>query len=90
MGEGDEDAKLERATKSTLKCAEENGIKTLAFPAISTGIFGFPIEKCADIMLSTTVKFLQDEKTHLKKVVFVLFDDEAYDFFKKKYDSIEV
>jgi len=90
MGEGDEDAKLKNATINTLICAEENGIKTLAFPAISTGIFGFPLDRCAEIMLTSTVKFLQDEKTHLKKVVFVLYDQEAYETFKKKYDEIEV
>lgn len=90
MGEGDEDDKLKSATINTLRCAEENGVKTLAFPAISTGIFGFPIDRCADIMLHSTVKFLQDEKTHLKKVVFVLFDDEAFNTFKAVYDQIKV
>lgn len=47
MGEGSEDAKLKGATLSSLKLADEKGLRSLAFPAISTGIFGFPIDRCA-------------------------------------------
>ncbi len=51
MGEDGEDDKLESATTESLKRAEELGIESIAFPAISTGIFGFPIDRCARIML---------------------------------------
>ncbi len=80
MGEGDEDAKLERATWNSLKVADENNIRSIAFCAISTGIFGFPMDRCAQIMLRTTIEYLGD-KTALEKVVFCLFDEKSYDVF---------
>jgi len=87
MGEGDEDAKLEGATRSSLELADQNGLESIAFPAISTGIFGFPIERCAEIMLSTTLDYLQGE-TRLEKVVFCLFGKEAFEVFKKKLEEL--
>ena len=50
-GEGEEEEKLRNATLNSLKIAKEKKIKDIAFPAISTGIFGFPIERCSQIML---------------------------------------
>lgn len=81
MGEGDEDNKLKNATLNSLKVADENGLKSIAFPAISTGIFGFPLDRCAEIMLTNTISYLQSEKTGLEKVVFCLFGKEAFDKF---------
>jgi O-acetyl-ADP-ribose deacetylase (regulator of RNase III) len=80
MGEGDEDQKLKNATLSSLRLADENNLTSIAFPAISTGIFGFPIERCAPIMLGTTVDYLRGQ-TSLGKVVFCLFDKGSYDIF---------
>jgi len=54
MGEGNEDEKLKNATLNSLKLADEENIKSISFPAISSGIFGFPIDRCAKIMLQTT------------------------------------
>ena len=51
MGEGDEDNKLKNATVNSLKVADENNTRSIAFPAISTGICGFPIKRCAEIMI---------------------------------------
>ena len=56
MGEGDEDRKLRDATVNSLKLADEHGLRSLAFPAISTGIFGFPLGRCAQIMLSAAIE----------------------------------
>ncbi len=81
MGEGNEDEKLNSATLSSLKVADENKLKSVAFPAISTGIFGFPIQRCAEIMLSASVLHLQG-KTSLNKVVFCLYGQEAFEIFK--------
>jgi O-acetyl-ADP-ribose deacetylase (regulator of RNase III) len=72
MGEGSEDEKLKNATLSSLKVAEDKGLESLAFPAISTGIFGFPLDRCARIMLGTTVDFLQ-RPTRLNSVLFAFF-----------------
>lgn len=83
MGEGDEDEKLRNATANSLKVADENGLKSIAFPAISTGIFGFPIQRCAEIMLKTTADYL-DAQTGLERVVFCLFGQESYDVFARQ------
>lgn len=80
MGEGDEDKKLRDATLNSLKLADEHHLRSLAFPAISTGIFGFPIERCARIMLGTTIEYLRGG-THLDRVVFCLFGTDSYETF---------
>ena len=72
MGEGDEDQKLQQATLNTLRVADEHSLSSLAFCAISTGIFGYPIDRCAQIMLRDTIEYLNGA-TGLKKVVFCLF-----------------
>ncbi|MFH1370282.1 MAG: macro domain-containing protein [Planctomycetota bacterium] len=81
MGEGDEDNKLKNATLSSLKLADKHNLKSIAFPAISAGIFGFPIGRCAEIMLRTTIDYLKGE-TGLKRVVFCLFGKESYAVFE--------
>ncbi len=86
MGEGREDQKLGDATRNSLKLAEEKGIKSIAFPAISTGIFGFPLDICAKVMLSTTLDYLKDN-SRLSRVVFYLYDQEALRIFKEELNS---
>ena len=83
MGEGNEDEKLKNATLNSLKVAEENQLKSIAFPAISTGIFGFPIQRCAKIMLKTTIDYLKAQTT-LEKVSFCLFGQESYKVFENQ------
>jgi len=87
MGEGNEDEKLRNATVNTLRIAEENNIKTLAFPAISAGIFGFPIDRCAHIMLSNTITYLKEDTT-IEKVIFCLFGKESYQAFFDELSSL--
>ncbi len=82
MGEGNEDEKLRQATLNSLKLATEKGLKSIAFPAISTGIFGFPVDRCANIMLKETIKYLKENKD-LERVVFCLFGKDTYDVFEK-------
>ena len=82
MGEGDEDRKLENATLNSLKVADENKLVSIAFPAISTGIFGYPIDRCARIMLATTKKYLEGP-TGLKEVFFCLYGKESYQVFEE-------
>ncbi len=82
MGEGDEDEKLKNATLNSLKVADENGLKSIVFPAISTGIFGFPKDRCANIMLSTVIEYLKKD-TGLERVMFCLYDDNTYRIFEE-------
>ena len=80
MGEGDEDNKLKNATVNCLRVAEENKLSSISFCAISTGIFGYPMDRCAEIMLTNTIHHLKGQ-TGLKEVVFCLYDQKAYDIF---------
>jgi len=80
QGEGDEEAKLKNATLNSLKVADENDLKSITFPAISTGIYGFPLDACARIMLTTVKEFLSGT-TKIERVVFVLFDDTSFKAF---------
>ena len=87
MGEGDEDAKLRSATTQSLARAEEHGMRSLAFPAISTGIFGFPVDRAAAIMLDAAREHLSGE-TGLERVVFCLFGPDAYDVFAARFQRL--
>jgi O-acetyl-ADP-ribose deacetylase len=83
MGEGNEDEKLRRATWNSLLRASEQGLASVAFPAISTGIFGFPKDRCAAIMIATVREFLQQQSTTLRKVIFCLWSAEDLAIFSR-------
>lgn len=82
QGQAIEDEKLAMATINSLKLADENNIKSISFPAISTGVFGFPMARCAGIMLSAVVEYIKTG-TNIERVVFCLFDNKAKDIFVK-------
>ena len=86
MGEGDEDRKLKNATLNSLKVADQNNLSSISFPAISAGIFGFPIKRCAEIMLKITMDYLNGQ-TGLERVVFCLFGRDSYDVFEKRLEK---
>lgn len=81
MGEGGEDEKLKNATLNSLKLADESGLKSICFPAISAGIFGFPIQRCARIMLAMAIDYLSGQ-TGLERVVFCLYGRDSYEVFE--------
>jgi O-acetyl-ADP-ribose deacetylase (regulator of RNase III) len=76
------------ATQNALKRAEEKKVKTIAFPAIGTGAAGFPLDKCAQIMLRTVKEHLEGQSC-IQKVYFVLFNEKAFDSFKREYERLE-
>ena len=88
MGEGDEERKLASATRNALKVADEHGLKSIALPAISTGIFGFPMDRAAEIMLRTTIDYLREGDTGLERVVYVLWGDDAYRTFESTLQKL--
>jgi len=88
-GEGNEDEKLKNATLASLERASEKGMKSIAFPAISTGIFGFPKDRCAAIILKTISEFLTDRKTGLEKVILCLWSGQDFDLFKKIFQDLK-
>jgi O-acetyl-ADP-ribose deacetylase (regulator of RNase III) len=81
-GKQQEPELLSRAYSNSLRLAAENGIKTIAFPNISTGIYGFPKEQASKIAVSTVVDFLNNNKTSIENVIFVCFDQENYEFYR--------
>jgi len=74
---------LSSAYLSSLRLAAENGIKTIAFPNISTGIFGFPKEQASKIAVSTVADFLNSNKTSIENVIFVCFERDNFELYKK-------
>jgi O-acetyl-ADP-ribose deacetylase (regulator of RNase III) len=87
MGEGNEDEKLASATFNALKIAAGKHFKAIAFPAISTGIFGYPIDSCAAVMLRETVNFFRSHEEP-EEVIFCLFDDKSLEIFQHALDKI--
>jgi len=74
---------LRCSTAHAFRVASEHALKTIAFPAIGTGIGGFPLEECAEIMLREAAQHLKTE-TSLKTIYFVLYDEAS----KKAFDKI--
>lgn len=89
QGEGDEEEKLKNATLNSLKVADHNNLKSITFPAISTGIYGFPLDACARIMLTVTKEYLSGT-TKIERVVFALFDEESFKSFEEQIKTIKL
>lgn len=87
-GEGDEEAKLRSAVKNTLKTARERAFATIAMPAISAGIFGFPKDRCARIMVEEIAGFTGSH-TGIEGVDIYLMDDQIVDFFSREIERIK-
>ena len=80
-GEGHEVEKLKNAASNSLQRAEEKELKSIAFPAIGTGIFGFPQKLAAKTLLTAVWQYLS-RKSGIKTVTFILFDIESFNVFK--------
>jgi O-acetyl-ADP-ribose deacetylase (regulator of RNase III) len=75
-GDAGEDELLASCHRRSLEVAAALGCKTVAFPAISTGVYRFPVERAADIAIRTTARELDGESASIERVSFVLFSDE--------------
>ena len=83
-GGSGEAEKLASSYRSCLERAEEKGLKSIAFCSISTGIYGYPLEKAAPIALKTVRDYLDAHPdTSLERVVFAMFGQAEYDAFRK-------
>jgi len=90
MGEGDEESKLKSAVQCVLKRASEKGFASISMPAISSGIFGFPKDRCANILVQTSAEYLKrDEQTGIRSVEFCIFDDETLSYFRNEFEKLE-
>ena len=88
-GEGDEEAKLRRAVRNALSKATELKLKSIAMPAISTGIFGYPKEEGTRVILDEVVNFLKQETTTVDEVRLVSIDKATYEMFLKHADRLK-
>jgi O-acetyl-ADP-ribose deacetylase len=75
------------ATHNCLLRAEEKAIKSIAFPALGTGVAGFPMDECAEIMIKVVLDHLR-VRSSLEKVYFVLFDDAALRIFEDAFNKL--
>lgn len=80
-GEGDEERKLASATRASLQLAKQHSLTDMAFPAISTGVFGYPMADCARVMLRTILDFAQSDHGSVRRVIVCLWDSDALDTF---------
>jgi O-acetyl-ADP-ribose deacetylase (regulator of RNase III) len=79
---------LRSSTAHSLRIAAQKGLKTIAFPAVGTGIAEFPMRECADVMLREVTKHF-DGLTSIEKVYFVLFDEEALGVFERAFKDMQ-
>ena len=81
-GRNNEDKLLANCYINSLKLAVENKIKTIAFPAISTGVYSFPLERATKIAVTEVKKFVEKNES-IEKVIFVCFAEETFQVYKK-------
>jgi O-acetyl-ADP-ribose deacetylase len=87
LGGGTSAESLRHSTAHSLRIAHERGLKSIAFPAVGTGIAGFPLKDCAEIMLREAAEHLRRE-TSLETIYFVLFDEAAEEIFRRAWKQI--
>lgn len=78
---------LRASTRNSLLRAKEKGLRSIAFPAVGTGIAGFALDRCAEVMLSEVAAHLRDT-TSVERVEFVLFDDAALQVFRHALEGM--
>src|SRR5262249_32681752 len=75
---------IREATLNSLALAEKLGCRSIAFPALATGVGGFPVEECAAVMIDAARHFANSKPaSHISKIVFVLFGERDYDIFTR-------
>lgn len=79
---------LRSSTAHSLRIAAQQGLKTIAFPAVGTGIAAFPLRECAEIMLREALRHLAGDTT-IEKIYFVLYDNEALSTFKEAFAEVK-
>lgn len=84
-GKNNEPSLLRNAYASSLKLAQENTLESVAFPSISTGVYGFPKKLAAETAVKA-VKLFMEENEYPQRVVFVCFDDESYSIYSNLMD----
>ncbi len=86
-GNNDEDQLLADCYNNSLRIAENMKLNTIAFPNISTGVYGFPKERAASIAIREVKDFL-DKNKEIEKVIFIIFDKENLEIYRKLVEEI--
>lgn len=90
MGEGGEEGKLKSAVLHVLRLASGKGLKSVSMPAISSGIFGFPKDKCAKILVGEAARFLaENSESSIDVVEFCVFDENTAGHFQREFDLLK-
>ena len=94
IGEGKEDQKLTSAMKNALILAQANGFKSISIPAISSGLFGFPKDRCAKILVNESIRFITNSSSKprassLQTVEFCILDEETLEQFRMEFDRMK-
>jgi O-acetyl-ADP-ribose deacetylase (regulator of RNase III) len=84
-----EDELLASAYRRSLEVAAENGARTVAFPSISTGVYGFPVERAAPIALREIARFLRENEA-VEKVYMVTHGDDTYEVYRRALEEMPV
>jgi O-acetyl-ADP-ribose deacetylase len=79
---------LRTSTSHSLRIAKEKKLKTIAFPAVGTGVSGFPVDECAEIMLGEAIQHLKGT-TSILTIYFVLYDAAARDTFRRTWEKLK-
>lgn len=87
-GERQEADLLASCYYNSLKVAVENGIRSIAFPSISTGVYGYPVDKAAKVAVHTVNRFLFDNPGKMDVVYWVLFDDRTFATYEAEIDRL--
>ena len=87
-GDQGEAEDLAACYRSSLGVAADNGIRRIAFPSISTGVYGYPIDEAAEIAVKTVKKYLDSNHNQFDLVEWVLFDDKTLESYKKVINDI--
>jgi O-acetyl-ADP-ribose deacetylase len=87
-GKAEDGRLLSRCYFSSLQLASQNNLNSIAFPAISCGVYGYPIEKACKIAIDTVCKYLEDGKSSVKRVVFIIFSPKDLDIYTKCLQEI--
>ena len=79
---------LASAIHASLRMGEEHDVKSIAFPAISTGIFGYPMKEAAEVMLRAAIEYLEEEETGIERVIFCLYGDFSFRTFESTLQDL--
>lgn len=82
-GKTEDSLLLSQCYFNSLELAAQNNLSSIAFPAISCGVYGYPLEDACKIAIDTVCRFLKEEKGSVKKVIFILFSSKNYNLYEK-------